>query len=225
MKNVDPIALVRFFELGGPVMWPILAASLVGTAVFIERLIALRQGKVNPRDFVEKIRGMASKGKTAQALLLCDEHGASVSRLMAAALRAGRLGKPRSEIKEAIAEVGAREIGALDKYVEVVGTVASVSPLLGLFGTVVGMIQVFSGYAEAYAAGHATPDTFAQGIYTALITTAYGLLVAIPTFVAYKYLLGRTDGLVAAMEEDVMSLVDLIEEGRRAGVAVEAEPT
>ena len=141
---------------------------------------------------------------------------------MAAALRAYEHSTNRSEIKEAVEEVGAREVGHMDRNVEVVGTVATISPLLGLLGTVVGMIQVFREFVEAFASGNVGPDTFAQGIWQALITTAYGLIVAIPTLLLYRFLQGRTGRIVAEMEEDAMGIVNLLEDSRRGRVRAEA---
>jgi len=195
-------------------MWAILAASVVGVAVFLERLWSLQRGRILPRAFVDRIRGMVSKGKTSEAQLLCEENGSSIALIMAGALRAFESGKTRAQIKEAVEEVGNREVAQLDRNVEIVGTVASVSPLMGLLGTVIGMIQVFQNFVDAYKSGVVGPDTFAQGIWQALITTAFGLTVAIPMLMAYKFLQGRNDRLVVAMEEDAMGIVDLLEDGR-----------
>lgn len=197
-------------------MWAILAASVVGVAVFLERLWSLQRGRILPRAFVDRIRGMVSKGKTSEAQLLCEENGSSIALIMAGALRAFEGGKSRAQIKEAVEEVGNREVAQLDRNVEIVGTVASVSPLMGLLGTVIGMIQVFQNFVTAYESGIVGPDTFAQGIWQALITTAFGLTVAIPMLMAYKFLQGRNDRLVVAMEEDAMGIVDLLEDGRIA---------
>ena len=100
--------------------------------------------------------------------------------------------------------------------VEIVGTIATITPLLGLLGTVVGMIQVFREFVTAYASGTVGPDSFAQGIWQALITTAYGLTVAIPMLLLYRYLQGRNNSLVLEMEEDAMGIVNLLEDGRRS---------
>lgn len=207
--------LAEFFEQGGALMWAILAASIVGVAVFLERLWSLQRSKILPKSFVDRIRAMVSKGKTSEALLLCEENGSSIALLMASALRADGQGKNRAEIKESVEEVGNREVALLDRNVEIVGTVASISPLLGLLGTVIGMIQVFQNFVESYKSGVVGPDTFAQGIWQALITTAFGLTVAIPMLVAYKFLQGRNDRLIVAMEEDAMAIVDLLEDARR----------
>ena len=208
--------ITEIFEQGGPLMWAILAASIVGVGVFLERLWTLQRGKVLPRPFVERIRALVAKGKTAEALLLCEENGSSIALVMAAALRAYAGESSRGGIKEAVEEVGAREVAHMDRNVEIVGTIATITPLLGLLGTVVGMIQVFREFVSAYASGTVGPDSFAQGIWQALITTAYGLTVAIPTLLLYRYLQGRNNGLVLEMEEDAMGIVDLLEDSRRA---------
>lgn len=204
--------LVYFFEKGGPIMWVILVAAVVGMFVFFERLYSLQRSRVVPRAFVDRIRAMVAKGRTAEAQLLCEENDSSIARMMVASLQAYADGKSRAEIKEAVEEVGGREVAHLDKNVEIIGTVASISPLLGLLGTVVGMIQVFQRFVEAYEAGQATPDVFAEGIWTALITTAYGLMVAIPMLVLYKFLQGRNDRLIVQMEEDALGIVGLLDE-------------
>jgi biopolymer transport protein ExbB len=217
--------LVYFFEKGGPLMWVILVAAVIGLFVFFERLYSLQRSRVVPRAFVDRIRAMVAKGKTAEAQLLCEENGSSIARMMVASLQAYADGKSRAEIKEAVEEVGGREVAHLDKNVEIIGTVASVSPLLGLLGTVVGMIQVFQRFVEAYEAGQATPDVFAEGIWTALITTAYGLMVAIPMLVLYKFLQGRNDRLIVEMEEDALGMVGLLDESlarQRASASEEA---
>lgn len=208
-------------------MWPILAASVLGVAIFFERLWSLQRSRVIPRAFVDRIRGLVAKRRTREALLLCEENGTAVAVLMAAALRAYEVESNRVSIKEAVEEVGHREVARMDRNVEIVGTVASISPLLGLLGTVVGMIQVFKNFVDAYQAGLVGPDSFAQGIWQALITTAAGLFVAIPMLIAYRFLQGRSDRLVIEMEEDAMGVVDLLVEaqrGTRSAVApVEAE--
>ncbi len=207
--------LAEFFEQGGVLMWAILAASVVGVAVFLERVWSLQRAKVLPRAFVDRIRGLVSKDKLSEAQILCEENGSSIATLMVAALRAYDQGKQRAQIKESVEEVGNREVAHLDRNVEIVGTVASITPLMGLLGTVVGMIQVFQNFVESYQSGVVGPDTFAQGIWQALITTAFGLTIAIPMLVAYKFLLGRNDRLIVAMEEDAMAIVDLLEDARR----------
>lgn len=206
----------ELFEQGGPLMWAILAASVVGVAVFIERLWSLQRSRVLPRAFVDRIRGLVAKRKISEALLLCEENRSSIALILAAGLRAHTNGQPRDEIKESVEEVGNREVARMARNVEVVGTVAAVSPLLGLLGTVVGMIQVFKNFVDAYKEGAVGPDAFAEGIWQALITTAYGLVVAIPMLVIYKFLQGRNERIVVDMEEDALGMVDLLGDHSRA---------
>lgn len=216
--------LAELFAQGGPLMWVILAASIVGVGVFFERLWSTQRAKVLPRSFVDRIRALVAKGKTSEALLLCEENGSSIALIMAAALRTSEYSVSRGEIKEAVEEVGAREVAHMDRNVEIVGTVATISPLLGLLGTVVGMIQVFRQFVVAYASGNVGPDTFAQGIWQALITTAYGLIVAIPTLLLYRFLQGRTGRIVGEMEEDAMGIVNLLEDSRRGRATATERP-
>lgn len=208
--------ITELFSQGGPLMWAILVASIVGVGVFLERMWALQRSRVLPRPFVERIRAMVAKGKTSEAQLLCEENGSSIALVMAAALRTYSHESERRDIKEAVEEVGAREVAHMDRNVEIVGTIATITPLLGLLGTVVGMIQVFREFVSAYASGNVGPDSFAQGIWQALITTAYGLTVAIPMLLLYRYLQGRNNSLVLEMEEDAMGIVNLLEDGRRS---------
>ena len=207
--------ITELFQQGGALMWAILAASVVGVGVFLERMWSLQRSRVHPRAFVERIRALVAKGKTSEALLLCEENGSSIATVMAGALRAYENANERRDIKEAVEEVGAREVAHMDRNVEIVGVIATITPLLGLLGTVVGMIQVFREFVTAYASGAVGPDSFAQGIWQALITTAYGLTVAIPTLLLYRYLQGRNNALVLEMEEDAMGIVNLLEDGRR----------
>jgi len=205
----------ELFTQGGALMWAILAASVVGAAVFMERLWSLQRSRVLPRDFVDRVRGLVGRRKTSEALVLCEENKSSIAAVMAAAIRTHDFGKTRAEAKEAVEEVGNREIAHMDRNVEIIGTVAQASPLMGLLGTVIGMIFVFQDFVEGYKQGTVGPDSFAEGIWQALITTAFGLTVAIPMLIAYKYLQGRNDRLIVDMEEDAMGLVDLLEEATR----------
>jgi biopolymer transport protein ExbB len=207
--------LAELFAQGGALMWAILAASIIGAAFFFERLWSLQRAKVLPRDFVDRVRGLVGRRKTSEALVACEENNSSIASVMAAAIRAQDLGKSRSEIKEAVEEVGNREVAHMDRNVEIIGTVSQAAPLMGLLGTVIGMIFVFQDFVESYKQGIVGPDTFAEGIWQALITTAFGLTVAIPMLVAYKFLQGRNDRLIVDMEEDAMGLVDLLEDFAR----------
>ena len=190
---------------GGPIVIPIGICSLVALSVFLERLWTLKRSRVIPDQFIERIQTMIREDRISDALLLCEESQSPMANIMAAALRNAR--RKRPVVKEAVEEVGKHEGAQLEKFVEVLGTCAAISPLMGLLGTVTGMMEVFR---EVEAAGLGDPSVFASGIWQALITTAIGLTVAIPAFIFYKYLLGRVDGLLLEMEERSLNLIDMV---------------
>lgn len=202
--------LVEFLKKGGILMIPILAFSVVALMVFLERAWALRGGRVIPRDFLALIRTKVRDGRTYEAMTLCEGNRSLASTVVASGLR--HAGRDRDVIKEAFEEVGRIEVTHLGRFVEVLGTIAAVTPLLGLLGTVVGMIDVFRAVvAEAgTAAGPVNPGSLANGIWAALLTTAAGLSVAIPAYLGYKYLLARVDRLAIEMEEASLDLLDLL---------------
>ena len=165
---------------GGPIVIPIGICSLVVLTVFFERLWTLKRSRVIPSQFIDRIQAMIREDRISDALLLCEESQSPMSNIMAAALRNAR--KQRNVVKEAVEEIGKHEGAQLEKFVEVLGTCAAISPLLGLLGTVTGMMEVFR---EVEASGLGDPSVFASGIWQALITTAVGLTVAIPAFIFY----------------------------------------
>jgi biopolymer transport protein ExbB len=209
--------LFAFLKQGGVLMVPILAFSVVALTVFIERVVALRGGRVIPRDFLQLVRRKVREGRAPEALTLCEGNRSAASVVVAAGLR--HAGRARDVIKEAFEEVGRIEVTHLGRFVEVLGTIAAVTPLLGLLGTVVGMIDVFRTVVAEVgdAAGPVNPASLASGIWAALMTTAAGLSVAIPAFLGYKYLLSRVDRLAIEMEEVCLDLLDLL--------AADGEPT
>lgn len=200
---------------GGILMIPILAFSVVAMVLFVERTIALRSVRVIPREFVALIRKKVRENRPAEAVTLCEGNRSAASTVLAAGLR--HAGRPREIIKESFEEVGRIEVTHLSKFVEVLGTIAAVAPLLGLLGTVVGMIDVFrTVVAEAGdAAGPVNPASLAGGIWAALLTTAAGLSAAIPAYLGYKFLLSRVDKLAIEMEEVCLDLLELMSRGEQ----------
>lgn len=194
-----------FLSKGGIIMIPIIICSLIGFAVFIERLLALKREKIIPLDLFEKTKALIHEHKIDEALELCNANGSSLARIMRVGIK--NYGRPREAVKEVIEEVGRREVAFLDKYTGVMGTIASITPLLGLLGTVSGMIKAFNVISSV---GVGDPAVLAGGISEALITTASGLTVAIPTFVGYKFLLSKADILVIEMEEFSTDVVELL---------------
>ena len=197
--------MYEYLVKGGILMIPILACSVIGLAVFFERAWMLRASRNVPRELVRRVEDLYLRGQVEDALALCRRSRTPVARILMAALR--NAGLDREVVKEAVQEVGRREAAHLERYVGVLGTVANVAPLLGLLGTVSGMIKAFTVISVE---GVGNPASLAGGISEALITTAAGLTVAIPAFVAYRYFLGKVDRIVLEMEQHAIHFVDLV---------------
>ncbi len=200
-----------FVARGGAIVAVIGAGSLLALTVFLVRLIGLRRGRVLPRKLTVQVRDLVLREQVADALTLCRMDDSPLARVYLAGLR--QVGKPRADIKEFVVEVGRHEAARMAAGLGILETVAVVSPLLGLLGTVWGMIDVFRTI-EVHGVGDA--GALAGGIGTALYTTLAGLLVAIPVRVAHSALLGRVDALVLEMEEAALDLLELLAAARES---------
>ena len=191
---------------GGIVMWPIFFCSFVALAIVIDRLLFLRRASINTREFMETMRQVLRQKRIQEAIQICDETDAPIARLM----KAGVLKHNRSkdEMREAIQDAGNLEMPHLERRLSALATCANVAPLLGLLGTVTGMIKAFAQIQNKR--GLVNPSDLAEGIGNALITTAAGLVVAIPALVIYNYLVTRVDNLVVEMEISAAEVVDLL---------------
>ena len=203
----------EFMQKGGPIMWPILLCSAIAFAVVIERLLQLRREQIDTKTFMEQISKSLKRNKIMEALELCERTKGPVANI----LRAGILkhDRPRSEVREAIEDAAIHEVPRLEKNLPVLATVAHIAPLLGLLGTVTGMVaafQVIEGRASSLSP--VNPGDLAGGIWEALLTTVFGLCVAIPTYVAYNYLTSRVDGFVLDMERSATDLLNILGEKR-----------
>jgi biopolymer transport protein ExbB len=203
--------MLQLFRDGGPVMYPILLCSILFVAILIERLFHLHRAQINTNEFVAGIRNILKKGNIAEAISICEETPGPVAHVIKAGIM--KHDRPKAEIKEAIDDAALHEVPRLEKNLAVVATIAHISLLLGLFGTVLGMIQVFDTIKAL--GGRHTPAQLAGGISQALLTTAAGLAVAIPAFVAYNYLVSRVGALVWDMERTATEVVDLLTETER----------
>jgi biopolymer transport protein ExbB len=203
-----PQSLFEMLVAGGPLMMPILLASFVLVLITFERLIALRRRRVVPRLFVERFLLQIREGALDrhEALEKCDDEPSYIAQVFAAAIR--KWGKPAVEVEQAVLDEGERVANVLRKYLRVVNGISTVSPLLGLAGTVWGMMHAFSIIATNSAMGRA--EMLAGGISVALVTTASGLMVAIPAMVLYMFFVGRVDTLVMEIDEHGQELVNLI---------------
>jgi biopolymer transport protein ExbB len=204
-----PTRLSEMFVAGDWPMWPIAACSIVALAFAVERLVVLRRRRVIPRDFVTRFLSHLEQGQLdrASALQLCEENGSPVAEVFAHGVR--KWGKPSVEVEQAIIDGGERQVGYLRKHLRVLNSVATIAPLLGLLGTVYGMIKCFNQIASSPMA-MGKSEHLAYGIGIALICTAAGLVVAIPTMTMHMYLGGRVDSLIMEMDSLAQKVVNLI---------------
>jgi biopolymer transport protein ExbB len=186
-------------------MIPIIICSIIGLATFVERLWALRTSRVVPRGFCIEVVELVKQGRYSDALTLCRKRDVAAARVVEAALDARDFS--RQDIKERVEEVGRREAAEMERYVPILGTVASISPLLGLLGTVGGMIVTFQVIQEQ---GLGNVASLAGGISQALVTTFAGLSVGIPAVVANRYILARVDHQLLGLEEVTLSVIELL---------------
>ena len=204
--------MIEFLVSGGPVMIPIGLASVVALAAFFERVVAMRRGRVAPRPLARELIELLRQARYGDALAACRKDDVALARVVETALAAR--GRPRSEIKERLEEVGRREAAELERFSAVLGTIAAIAPLMGLLGTVWGMILTFEVIQEQ---GVGVVSSLAGGISQALITTMAGLSVGIPALIAYRWVLARADDLVLELEDSALEALDLLSE--EAGVA------
>ena len=189
-------------QAAGWPIWPLIFASVIALALIFERLWSLRQSVVAPAGMVDRILAEYRKDGATPALLDKAAAEAPLGRLLAAGLANVR--SPRPVMKEAIEEVGRLVAHDLDRFLTTLGTIAAMAPLLGLFGTVVGMIEIFG----ASTAAGTNPIQLAHGISVALYNTAFGLIVAIPSMIFYRHFRAKVDALVVEMEHQAIRLVD-----------------
>ena len=211
--------LFAIFMKGGVIMWPILLCSVIGLTVIIDRYIVLRKAKINIPAFMVRIRGMIKKKDISGAISHCMEEKSPVANIVRKGLRKYKLGHER--VKEAIENAGSQEIGKLEKGLPVLATVAGIAPLLGFLGTVTGMISAFMTIEDL--AGSVNPSDLAGGIWEALVTTAFGLMVGIPALAFYNYFLTSVKKLVGDMEAVANDVVDAVQDSSTQTADVEDE--
>lgn len=191
---------------GGVFIYPIILCSVIALGVFLERLWVLRRRRIIPAEFIRSVEELLKKRKFSDALFLCQGDSSSIAKIFFAGLK--NTGRGMWLVKEAIEERGGREAVILEKHVGVLSTVANLSPLLGLLGTVSGMIKTFNVISVQ---GVGNPAPLAGGIAEALITTATGLCVAIPALVCHRILKDKAESLIFEMEENSIRLIEIME--------------
>ncbi|MGR8933421.1 MAG: MotA/TolQ/ExbB proton channel family protein [Gammaproteobacteria bacterium] len=201
--------MFEIIKSGGWLMWPIILCSILAMAIICERAWSLRKSRILPADLVPKVWTLAREKKLDDITIRRIKMSSPLGAILAAGLINSRYG--RDVMKESIEEVGRQVTHELEKYLNTLGTIASVSPLLGLLGTVFGMIQTFNAITQ-YGVGD--PAHLGGGISVALITTAAGLTVAIPSLIFHRYFLGLVDAYVLNMEEEALKLIEMLHGNR-----------
>jgi len=198
---------------GGPMMYLIILSSVLAFGVVIERVYHLNRAKVDAEKFMDGILNVLKRNKVIEAIELCNNTPGPIAHIVKAGILKHDRSKP--EIKEAVDEAAQLEIPRLGKHLPILATVAHIAPLLGLLGTVTGMIKSFQIIQQkALNMAPVNPGDLAGGIWEALLATLAGLAVAIPTYVAYNYLVSQVDGIVYDMERSATDLVNLLSSKR-----------
>ena len=193
---------------GWPI-WPLLFASVVAVALIIERLVALRRAKVLPNGLLQRVVAEYRQNGVSDALVTNLEAGSPLGRVLSAGLR--NVGSSREIMREAIEETGAGVAHELERYLTTLGTIASISPLMGLLGTVVGMIEIFGSQSPTGS----NPVQLAHGISVALYHTGVGLLIAIPGMIFWRHFRALVNGYVIEMQQQAVRLVEVLHGERR----------
>jgi biopolymer transport protein ExbB len=199
----------EIIQAAGWPIWPLIFASVIAVAIIAERAWALRASVVAPPGLLPEVSRMVQAGGITRETCTQLEQHSLLGEIFASALV--NANASREVIKESIEESGRAVVHKLEKYLNTLGTIATVSPLLGLLGTVIGMVELFGAFT---ATGHDVAQ-FARGISVALYNTAGGIVVAVPAMVAYRYFRGKVDGLVVEMEQQAVKLVEIIHGERK----------
>jgi biopolymer transport protein ExbB len=197
--------MLEIVRSGGWLMLPIIICSVISVAIILERLWTLQPGRVLPKNLTRQVWTWVSKNELDPEHIKSLQDGSPLGEILAAGLT--NRNSDREIMKESIEDAGRQVVHDLERYLNTLGTIAAVSPLLGLLGTVIGMVKVF---AAITAHGVGDPTVLAGGISEALITTAAGLSVAIPSLIGYRYLHGKVDALVVQMEKEAVTLVEAL---------------
>ena len=198
--------LPKLLTSGGPMAWILIFASAVALAVFLERMLHYHRAQINSYEFLNGIRNVLKQRNVVEGLSICDATPGPVARLVKAALLNRDRG--RDGVREALEEAGMQEVPKLEEKLNVIATIAQIAPLMGLLGTALGFVEVFEVMEEQ--GQYANAKLMAGGVWTALISTALGLAVAIPCYIGYNYLVSRVNQIVLDMERASNEIVNLV---------------
>jgi len=197
------LAIVR--EAGWPI-WPLIASSFIALTLIVERLLALRKRRIAPPRLLEDVLVLVQKRRVTPDIIARLEADSPLGRVLAAGLR--NMHRSRPALKDALEQAGENVAHSLGRYVGAIGTIAAVAPLMGLFGTVVGMIEIFGSYSPAGS----DPAQLAHGISIALYNTGLGIFIAIPAMIFYRYFRARINDSLHELERAAARLMDALHE-------------
>ncbi len=206
------LSLPVLISYGGPVFWLILIAGAGALAVFVERFLHCHRAQINSLEFLNGVKTVLRRENVVEALSICDATPGPVARLVKTAILNRENGRER--VREALEETSLVEVPRLEEKLNLIATIAQIAPLLGLLGTVLGLIQIFMQMQEAGL--HAHVGLLATGVWHALICGAAGLAVSIPAHAGYNYLVSRVNSIVLDMERAATEIVNVVSEGSPA---------
>ena len=202
LSEILPALLLK----GGLMMWLLLLTSAVAVSVFVERLLHYHRAQINSMEFLAGVRNVIKRDNVVEALSICDATPGPVARLVKVAVLSRDRG--RDGVREALEEAGLVEVPRLEEKINLLATIAQIAPLMGLLGTVLGFIDIFS--TVQLQGSHANIQLLGGGIWKALISTAGGLAVSIPSYAAYNYLVSRVNSIVLDMEKAATEIINIV---------------
>jgi biopolymer transport protein ExbB len=204
------LSIIDLAIAGGWVMIPIGLLSIVAIYLFVERVLVIQKANVDPDPLMARIKEMVLRGDINGAKMVCAQNDTPIARMIEKGIT--RIGSPLKTIEGSIENVAKLEIFKLEKNISTLATIAGVAPMIGFFGTVIGMVQAFIAIAQEE--GTISPKLLSSGIYTAMITTVAGLFVGIIAYLAYNYLVTRVQKVIHKMEYTSVDFIDLLQEPR-----------
>ncbi|MDM5178771.1 MotA/TolQ/ExbB proton channel family protein [Massilia sp. CCM 8695] len=201
--------MLPILQAAGLPVIPLLIASLVALALIVERIIYLRRAKILPPQLLDEVVRVYHNGKITKDVVESLEKNSPLGAVLAAALR--NVDAPREVMKESIEEAGRGVAHVLERFLTTLGTIASLAPLMGLFGTVIGMIEIFGSTNSTGA----NPAQLAHGISVALYNTAFGIAIAMPALIAYRHFRALVDSFIIDMEMQAVKFVDIVHGARK----------
>ncbi len=212
------MSLWELFAKGGWLMWPLLALGGVTIYIFVEREIAIRKAIHIDRDFMNRIRDYIYQGKVVAAIELCRSYDTPISHMIEKGIM--RIGRPMSDVQSAVENVANLEVSKLEENLPALATIAGGAPMIGFLGTVLGMVRTFMDMAAA--GGTVDMSLLAGGMYVAMVTTVAGLIVGIPAYFGYNYLVARIEKLVFRMEANSIAFLDILSQPAKPTATNEA---